>query len=146
METKIARLQRGWNIDPPLPCIWGISEEDLQVRLRYFENKLLAKQQENSALGTRQLHQIMFTILNGFVNYKYYDSKDRHLLKLFIETCSDIFQNILKVKHEVHMGFLLSYFEKAFATRTLRDRYDIKNMHKLFGQEILDLLQIESSI
>ena len=88
----------------------------------------------------------MFTILNGFVNYKYYDSKDRHLLKLFIETCSDIFQNILKVNHETSMGFILSYFEKAFASRTLRDRYDIKNMHKLFGEEILETLQIASSI
>ena len=88
----------------------------------------------------------MFTILNGFVNYKYYDSKDRHLLKLFIETCADVFQNILKVKHEIHMGFILSYFEKAFASRTLRDRYDIRQMHKIFGQELLKTLQIESSI
>ena len=82
----------------------------------------------------------MFTLLNGFINYKYYDSKDRTLIKLFIDTCSSIFQNILKVKDDVHVSFFLTLFEVSFATRTQKDKYDIKMMQRLFGKDILKVL------
>ena len=88
----------------------------------------------------------MFTLLNGFVNYKYYDSKDRALIKLFLDVCSAIFLRILKLKSDVHVSFFLTLFETSFATRTAKDKYDIKMMQRLFGSELLKTLQIETSI
>ena len=70
----------------------------------------------------------MFTLLNGFVNGKHYDSKDRHIIKCFLEECQDIFDQVMHLKSDVHVGFFLSLFECAFATRCPKDRYDIKLM------------------
>jgi len=76
----------------------------------------------------------MFTLLNGFVNYKHYDSKDRHLIKLFIDECTDTFQRILKLKNDVPVLFFLTLFETSFTeARIPRDKYDIKQMQRLFG-------------
>ena len=93
-----------------------------------LSDRIEAISNENKANGIKCLHQLMFTLLNGFVNYKHYDSKDRALIKLFLDVCSCSFQNILKVKHDVHMSFFLTLFEISFATRTQRDKYDIKMM------------------
>lgn len=46
---------------------------------------------ENYALGVLMLHRLMFTILNALVNGKHYDSKDRALIKLFLDRCGRIF-------------------------------------------------------
>lgn len=88
----------------------------------------------------------MFTILNAFVNSKHYDSKDRHLLKLFLDTCQHILHEVLRLKPDVHVGFFLTLFETTFAQRCSRDKYDIKLMQRLFGDELLKTLQIETSI
>jgi len=88
----------------------------------------------------------MFTLLNGIVNSKHYDSKDRHVIKLFLEECQHIFQKILRLKSDVSVNFFLTLFETQFGTRTPKDRYDIKLMAKLFGDELLRTLQIETSI
>ena len=79
------------------------------------------------------LHQVVFTILNGFVNSQFFDSKDRHLIKLFLDHCSSIFRQILRLRQDARVGFLLTLFEAAFAVKTPKDVYDIYLMHKLFG-------------
>ena len=76
-----------------------------------LSGKLESIANENREQGIKCLHQLMFTLLNGFVNYKYYDSKDRTLIKLFLDVCSNTFQNILRVKHDVHVSFFLTLFE-----------------------------------
>ena len=88
----------------------------------------------------------MFTLLNGLVNGKRYDSKDRALIKLFLDKCTNIFCRVLRLKADVHLSFFLTLFEIAFGTRTPKDRYDIKLMTKLFGRELLKTLKIEVSI
>ena len=60
----------------------------------------------------------MFTILNAFVNSKQYDSKDRHLLKLFLDTCQHTLRSVLRLKEDVHVGFFLTLFETVFAEKT----------------------------
>lgn len=73
------------------------------------------------------MHQLMFTLLNGFVNYKHYDSKDRHLIKLFIDECKETFVRVLKLKEDVPVNFFLTLFEISFTeARIPRDKYDIK--------------------
>lgn len=109
-------------------------------------DKLNSIASENFAAGVQCLHQLMFTLLNGFVNCKHYDSKDRHVIKLFLDACRSIFTSILKLKNDVHVDFFLTLFETAFATRTARDKYDIRQMSKLFGADLLKTLQIETSI
>ena len=88
----------------------------------------------------------MFTLLNGIVNGKHYDSKDRALIKLLLDTCHNVFQEVLRLKKEVSISFFLTLFEVAFATRVPRDKYDIKKMTQLFGVELLKTLQIEASM
>lgn len=85
-------------------------------------------------------------MLNGIVNGKHYDSKDRAVIKLLLDTCHEVFQKVLRLKPGVSVSFFLTLFETAFATRTPRDKYDIKQMAKLFGTELLSTLQIETSI
>ena len=82
----------------------------------------------------------MFTVLNSFVNSKHYDSKDRHLIKLFLDASQDILHEVLRLKNDITIGFFLTLFETAFAQRTPRDKYDIKLMSKLFGPELLKTL------
>ena len=88
----------------------------------------------------------MFTLLNAFVNGKHYDGKDRALIKLFLDRCGPIFKKVLSLKADVNVGFLLTLFEVAFGTKTQQDRFDIKQMTRLFGQELLKTLKIEVSI
>jgi len=52
----------------------------------------------------------------------------------------------LHLKADVSVNFFLTLFETQFATKTARDKYDIKLMAKLFGDELLRTLQIETSI
>mmetsp|Transcript_40474 Transcript_40474/g.53094 ORF Transcript_40474/g.53094 Transcript_40474/m.53094 type:complete len:107 (-) Transcript_40474:900-1220(-) len=106
----------------------------------------MAQSRENYALGVLTLHKLMFTLLNGFVNGKHYDSKDRALIKLFLDRCGPIFKSVLRLKSDVHVGFFLTLFEVAFGTKTEKDRFDIKGLTKLFGQELLRTLKIEVSI
>ena len=68
----------------------------------------------------------MFTILNGLVNFKHYDGKDRTVIKLFLDACSSTFQDILKLNHDVPVSFFLTLFETSFGSRVARDKYDIK--------------------
>jgi len=66
--------------------------------MQVFEARLILIVAEDPAAGKRELHMILFTILNGFVNHKRYDSKDRALIKLFLENCQHIFQKVLRIK------------------------------------------------
>lgn len=106
----------------------------------------MTQSRDNCALGVLTLHKLMFTLLNAFVNGKHYDGKDRALIKLFLEYCGPIFKRVLSLKSDVNLGFLLTLFEVAFGTKTQQDRFDIKQMTKLFGQELLKTLKIEVSI
>jgi len=105
----------------------------MEIRLRNLENKLMVHANENYATGVLMLHRLMFTLLNALVNGKHYDSKDRAVIKLFLDRCGRIFQRVLRIKEGVHVSFFLALFENAFAVRTPKDRYDIKLMTKLFG-------------
>lgn len=99
-------------------------------------------------MGVTCLHQAIFTLLNGFVNGKHYDSKDRALIKLFLRECDSIFKEVLRLKPETNISFLLTAFEVSFTTeRVPRDKYDIKAMVKLFkAEDLLAPFQIEASM
>ena len=118
----------------------------MAIRLNSLDAKLSAKSRENYSLGIKTLHMLIFTLLNAFVNNKYYDSKDRHVIKLFLDCCKQSFQSVMSLKSDVSICFLLTFFEREFATRVPKDRYDIKMMAKLFGNELLKTLQIETSM
>ena len=138
VEKKVSRLQKGWNIYSPQRCQWEVEPEELQIRINFFEYKLLELEHKNHAYGVKCLHQVIFTVLNGFCNSSRYDSKDRALIKLTFETCNEIFQKVLRIQE--HTSFFLTLFETCFGTKVPRDKYDIKLLHKLFGDELLTTL------
>ena len=87
----------------------------MEIRVNLLQEKLQGSAPENRVVAIKNLHEVMFTILNGFVNAKHYDSKDRALIKLFLENCASTFRQILGLKPDVHIGFFLTLFEVAFA-------------------------------
>jgi hypothetical protein len=88
----------------------------------------------------------MFTILNTFLNTKEYNSKDRHLLKLFIETVTPSFRELMLLNQNVNLHFFLQIFESEFGERVPKDKYDLKLMSKIFGDELLETLKITQSM
>ena len=118
----------------------------MDIRLELLKAKLEESTEDNFVKRVRSLHQVMFTILNSFVNSKHYDSKDRHVIKLFLESIQDILHQVLRQKKNIKVGFFLTLFETAFGSRAPRDKYDIRLMTRLFGAEILKTLQIETSM
>lgn len=68
------------------------------------------------------------------------------MLKLFIEEVTPTFCEMMKVKEEVGIRYMLQIFEREFGERVPKDNYDIKKMARLFGDELLETLNITLSI
>ena len=89
---------------------------------------------------------MLFTLFNSFINTKQYDSKDRHMLKLFLDEVRDIMCELMLLNDKVNIHYMLQIFEREFGERIPKDKYDIKMMTKIFGDELLETLKITSSM
>jgi hypothetical protein len=129
----------------PYPT-WNYNKQDMKMRVQKLKQLIDYATKEDYVLTVQTIFRLMFTLFNTFINTKQYDSKDRHLLKLFIEEVTPTFCEMMKVKQEVGIRYMLQMFEREFGDRVPKDTYDIKKMARLFGDELLETLNITLSI
>ena len=53
---------------------------------------------------------------------------------------------MMKLKSDVNIRYMLQIFEREFGERVPKDKYDLKMMSRLFGNELLETLNITSSM
>ena len=146
LETKLAKLQKELGVAPLQRCSWLCTAEDLELRVAQLFDRITEVAGGDCARAVRVLNQVLFTLFNSLVSSKHYDGKDRHLLKLFLERCKGVFQEVLRVRTSVDMSFLLTIFEQSVGERIPKDKYDIRLLANLFGEELLETLQIKVSM
>ena len=61
----------------------------------------------NRSLRQKKVFQLLFTIFNFFIASETYDSADRHLMKLFLETCSDCFRGAIGSNKATSLHFFM---------------------------------------
>ena len=76
----------------------------------------------------RNLFRLVFTVLNAFVATEFYDGADRHFLKVFLETCTPVFQQLLEVNEGVSLHFFLMLFEVQVTERIPQNTFDLRKL------------------
>ena len=100
----------------------------------------------NRSLRQKKVFQLLFTIFNFFIASETYDSADRHLMKLFLETCSDCFRGAIGSNKATSLHFFLLEFESMFGKKVPNDKYDIKQMLPMFRDRLVEMIKNSATI
>ena len=95
MESKITKAWSKFNFGSKIQISWDGSRSQLEGLALVLESLLQSK--INLQSTRKNLFRLVFTVLNSFVATEFYDGADRHFLKVFLETCTPVFQQLLEV-------------------------------------------------
>lgn len=78
----------------PYPT-WDYNESDMERRVDKLRELIVQHSEDDHVLCVLTIHRLSFTLFNAFINSKLYDSKDRMLLKLFLEEVTPMFRKLM---------------------------------------------------
>ena len=77
--------QTALGLKPILPCKFNCKQSDIDETVRKLLHSFKAGNDYNKSVQI--LYKLFFTIFNAFVAPPTYDGADRHLMKVFLESC-----------------------------------------------------------
>ena len=142
LEQKVVMAQTALGLKPILPCKFNCKQSDIDETVRKLLHSLKAGNDYNKSVQI--LYKLFFTIFNTFVAPPTYDGADRHLMKVFLESCQPAVQGVLESTMRGH--FLLTIFETRVTEKVPKETFNLRNLATLFGKELLEELKITHSM
>lgn len=144
LEKTLTVYQRNLGLQRVSEPAW-FCDESSSAKDRVLALKYLLHQIQDPIIEQLALHCLMFVLFGTFIRSKQYNGMERTLIKFFLESTQDLIRDIMLLGKHVKIFFYLTIFESEFGEGIPQDFFNLKQMGKLFSENIR-ALKLEKSL